>query len=57
MFLLKHFISSSFFLFFFRASPASQGSSQARGQIGTDAAGLCHGYSSGSLPLNHNGNA
>ena len=34
---------------FFRASPVACGSSQARGQIGAAAAGLCHSHSSTTL--------
>ena len=40
-----------FFFFFFRAVPEAYGSSLARGQIGTAAAGLCTGHSNvGSKP-------
>ena len=39
------------FFFLFKAAPVAYGSSQARGQIGTTAAGLHHSYSnSGSEP-------
>ena len=34
-----------FFFFLFSAAPAAYGSSQARGQIRTTAAGLCHSHS------------
>ena len=40
-----------FFFFFFRAAPVTYRSSQARGQIGTVAAGLHHSHSNvGSEP-------
>ena len=40
-----------FFFFLFRASPLAFGSSQARGQIGTAATGLCHNHSTSRSEL------
>jgi len=34
-----------YLIFLFMAAPAAYGSSQARGQIGAAAAGLCHSHS------------
>ena len=46
--LLVHF---PFFLLLFRATPATYGSSQARGRIGVTAAGLCHSHSNARSEL------
>ena len=43
--IFSHFIGCLFGVFCFMAAPAAHGSSQARDQIGTAAAGLCHSYS------------
>ena len=41
----KYGKSVFFLLFFFRATPAAYGSSQARSRIKATAGGLCHSYS------------
>ena len=47
----SYFFFSFFFFCLFRAVPMAYGSSQARGQMGTAAAGLCHSHSNmGSKP-------
>ena len=42
---MRSFYFFNYYYFFFRAAPTAYGSSQARGQIGATASGLCHSNS------------